>query len=238
VKFIVYYSDNMNFAETIHSKNARDAAIKFLMKFPRDDVSQIGVEGKLFSNRDEDEIFDTLDLLHEVKIMRSKPIRTVLDKNILKGFDILLFEEIIQRHPEWLKYAKPHKEENYIVEIQILCPIKKNPSINISFGEGELSPVVGFGPAWYDSYYLRNMSGVSWQEWWGHENPSIFADAIDEFVARITSEEEIAAVWKSSFLSNKSGLIDSVNYKSLKENDKIIRSVSWLGTYNFNYTDE
>jgi len=107
-----------------------------------------------------------------------------------------------------------------------------NPSINIYLGEGELSPVVEFGAAWYDSYYLRSISGVSGEEWWSYENPSIFADAIDEFVRRITSEEFIVARWKTRF-GSKLNLIDIEEYKHLKEKNKIIGSSSWIGTYNF-----
>jgi hypothetical protein len=191
VKYFVNYSDNLNFVETIHARDAREAAINFLIKIPRDDDSQICVEANKFNNRVEDEIFNTLDLLPEVAILKRKPVRAILDKNILHGFDVVLFEEIIERHPEWLEYAKPHNEENYIVEIHIPCPIKENPSIDIYLGKGELSPTVGFGSAWYDSYDLRSISGVSYQKWWDYENPSLFADAVDK---NITSEQLIAYV--------------------------------------------
>ncbi|MGB5529380.1 MAG: hypothetical protein WBQ32_05370, partial [Ignavibacteriaceae bacterium] len=145
MKFIVYYSDNLNFVETIHAKDAKDAAIKFLIRIPRNDDSQICVEAKKISNRFEDAIFNTLDLLPEVAKLKRKPVRAILDKNILHGFDVVLFEEIIDRHPEWLDYTKLHTKEDYIVAILLPCPIKGNPSIDIYLGEGELSPVVGFG---------------------------------------------------------------------------------------------
>ena len=238
MKFIVYYTDNVNYEETIHAKNGRDAAIKFLKNIPRDDDCQICVEAKEFGSRNEDGIFNTLDLLPEVAVSNRRPIQTILDKNILHGFDVLLFEEIIQRHPYWLEYANPNKEEDYIVEIHIPCPIKGNPPMHISFGEGELSPIVGFGFAWYDWYNLRKFFGVSWEEWTSDDS-ILVADAVDEFVENITSEKLFIAEWKTMFgLSRKYNLIDSNTYEKLKEEDKIIRSISWLGSYNFNYNGE
>ncbi len=236
MKFLVYYIDSADYAKTIHAKDSKDAAIKFLQNIPRTYDCQIYVEAKEFRNRDEDGIFNTLNLLSEVAKSKRKPIRAILDKNILHGFDVVLFEEFIERHPEWLEYAKPNKEENYIVEIHIPCPIKGNPSIDIYLEGNETSPVVGFGPIWYDSYCLKSISGVSWQEWWDNEN--LFADAVDEFVENITSEQLIASAWKAGFKSHKSGLIDPETYSNLMKNNKIISSCSWQGNYNFNYDGE
>lgn len=215
---------------TIYARNAKDAALKFLMKYPQDTETQICVEAKKFRNRNEDAVFNTFDLLPEVAITRNNPIQTILGMNIYEDFVIPIFEEVIERHPDWLKYSKVN--EDHAVEIIIPCPTNKYFPIRIRFYGGEAIVFVEFGPMYYDAYYLRHISGASSEEIWGDENHIPVADAIDEFVRRITSEEFIVARWKTIFGSTIE-LVDIEKYKRLKERNKIIGSTSWKGTYNF-----
>jgi hypothetical protein len=230
MEFIVYYIYDDKEA-TIHARSAKDAAIKFLMKYPRDDDSQIRVEVKKSLTQDNDSFFNTLDLLPEVEIYKNNPIQTILGMNISEDFIIPIFEEVIDRHPDWLKYSNLD-EEDHTVDIIIPCPINEDFPIRIRFCGGESLVFVEFGPLYYDAYYLRHISGASSEEIWGDENHVPVADAIDEFVRRITSEEFIAARWKTRF-GSEINLIDIEEYKRLKEKDKIIGSTSWMGTYNF-----
>jgi len=231
MEFIVYYIYDDKEA-TIHARSAKDAAIKFIIKYPRDDDSQIRVEVKKSWTQDDDSIFNTLDLFPEVAISRNNPIQTILEKNILEDFEIPIFEEVIERHPGWLNYSRSNKEGD-IIEIIIPCSIKENPPIVIWFEGGEISPCVSYSKFRYDSYNLNSISGASMKEFWGNNNHLLVADAIDEIVQRITSEELIATIWKTTFGSSDLKLIDCDRYRSLKEQNKIIRSFSWLGTYNF-----
>ena len=189
MEFIVYYIYDDKEA-TIHARSAKDAAIKFIIKYPRDDDSQIRVEVKKSWTQDDDSIFNTLDLLPEVEIYKSSPIQNILEKIILDDFVMLSFEELIERHPDWLKYTTIDEELNSI-KISIPHPIKENSPITIEY-EGcdsiESSPCVAGG---FDPYDLRRFSGASWGEFWGDEHHVFVADAIDEFVRRITSEEII-----------------------------------------------
>lgn len=164
----------------------------------------------------------------------------MLDKSKLENEDLLLLEEILRRHPDWVGYARPHFELDSKFEILIPPPVKGNPPILIdNFGEG---PYVYFGPPHFDFYSLRHLLKVSWFVW-KKMNISLFADAIDKAVEKIVSEELIAADWKSYwailfFFSTTSGLLSSELFSKLLKKDKIYISASWKGTYNHNYNGE
>jgi len=118
----------------------------------------------------------------------------MLDKSKLEKKELLLLEEIIRRHPDWLRYARNFPGEDSYFEIRIPSPVKENPRIDINnSGDG---PYLYFGPSHFDFYSLRSLLKVSWFVW-RKMDTSLLADAIDKAVEKIVSEELIAAEWKS-----------------------------------------
>ena len=157
----------------------------------------------------------------------------MIDKLKLDWEDYYLLEEILKRHPEWLEYTENDPDVKTSFIIIVPCPTEGNPPICIdNFGAG---PNVFYGPACFDGYRLGRISTTISSHWLDKFNIHC-VDAIDVVVNEITSEELIAAHWKG--LVGKSGYLDPEGYKDLLENDKIITSVSWLGTYNHNYNGE
>ena len=74
---------------------------------------------------------------------------------------------------------------------------------------------------------------MSLGDWFDDDN-SLCVDAIDNVIEEIISEKLIAACWKG-FLG-QCGFLEPEKYKDLLERKKIKTSVSWLGTYNHNYS--
>lgn len=157
----------------------------------------------------------------------------MFDKSKLEEDDFYLLEEILKRHPEWLAYTDNHPDSDKTFNITIPCPTKGNPPICIdNFGSG---PNVIFGPPHFDYYSLRKIAEVSWHNW-KYAEPNLYVDAIDIVVDEIISEELIAA-YRKGFLG-PCGFLNPEKFKHYLDLDKIILSVSWLGTYNHNYNGE
>lgn len=164
----------------------------------------------------------------------------MIDRSKLVEEDLLLLEEILRRHPDWLDFSRHHPESDSYFEILIPCPVEGNPPILINnFGEG---PYIHFGPPHFDFYSLKGLVRVPYRIW-RKGNPSLFADAIDKAVERIISEEFIAADWKSYwgilfFFSTPFGYLTPDRFSKLLKKGKINISVSWKGTYNHSYNGE
>ena len=72
----------------------------------------------------------------------------MIDKKKLTEYDLELFEEIIRRHPEWLKFVHQYCEDHIdldVLDFRIPCPFKINPNIIIEiYGLGD-APKIWFG---------------------------------------------------------------------------------------------
>ncbi len=159
----------------------------------------------------------------------------MLDKSKLEKEGLLLIEEIIRRHPDWLRYARNFPGEDSIFEIRIPPPVKENPRIEIISGSD--GPYVYFGPSHFDFYSLRHLNKVPWFVWWTEMDTSLLADAIDKAVEKIVSEEFIAATWKS-FLTTHTGFISQMRFSKYLEEGKVNIATSWRATYNYCYNGE
>jgi hypothetical protein len=157
----------------------------------------------------------------------------MIDKLNLDWEDYYLLEEILKRHPEWLEYTENHPDSDKTFNITIPCPTKGNPPICINnFGDG---PIVEFGPPHFDFYNLSRITPITSSHWSDNYNTQC-VDAIDVVVDEIITEELIAA-YRKGFLG-PCGFLNLEEFKHYFEVDKIIKSVSWLGTYNHNYNGE
>ena len=160
----------------------------------------------------------------------------MVDKSKLSSYAKELFDLIVSRHPDWLEIAENVKyqadplyswdepsEEGF--EINIQCPTEGNPPLNIMFLYPEEDGfMILFGPTFI------GMSGMKLTR---HATALEIADKIDTVVEEIYSEQLISAKWKS-FLHG-AGFIGIDKYKNKLKKGKIIESVSWKGTYNYNY---
>lgn len=157
----------------------------------------------------------------------------MIDKSSLNWEGYFLLEEILSRHSDWIKYVENHPESKSLFNITIPCPTSGNPPICIdNLGDG---PNVFFGPPHFDVYALSRIVPITWFKWFNKYNMQC-ADAIDIVVEKIMSEELIATYRKG--VLGSCGFLNSEEFKNYLELDKIIKSVSWLGTYNHNYNGE
>jgi len=154
----------------------------------------------------------------------------MVDKSKLSDYARELFELIINRHPDWMEFAKYVKyqamyywEKSSVegFEINIPCPTKGNPPLIIEFYSPDDYTIV-FGPTYIDQYDMELTHSPTALE---------IADKIDTVVEEIYSEQLISAEWKS-FL-RCSYFIDRDKYEHKLKEGKIIESVSWKGTYNY-----
>jgi hypothetical protein len=157
----------------------------------------------------------------------------MIDKSNLDWENYYLLEEILNRHSEWLEYAENHPDSNKTFNITIPCPTEGNPPICINnFGDG---PIVEFGPPHFDFYSLSRISPITSSHWSDKFNTQC-VDAIEIVIKDIISEDLIATCW--SGIIGGCGLLDLERYNNYLERKKNIVSVSWLGTYNYNYNGE
>lgn len=163
----------------------------------------------------------------------------MIEKNKLDDYALLLFEEIVQRHPDWSKFAEngnPDFDNGFTISID--SPVEDNPPLEIMCGSDPEALVIGYGCNYLDNYDFPRF-----------KNPAMFypnidevADTIDELVKIIMDEQLISAEWKTDkrkLFSNKTkwerGLINRETFEKIKARYEIIRSVSWKGSFNFNY---
>jgi hypothetical protein len=158
----------------------------------------------------------------------------MIDKSKLSSYAKEVFELMISRHPGWLEIAKNVKyqadplyswdepsEEGF--EINIQCPTAGNPPLNIMFLNPEEDDfIIFFGPAYIGMHGMKLTR---------HSTALEIANKIDTVVEEIYSEKLISAEWKSFILCG--GFIGIDRYKNKLRKGKIIKSVSWKGTYNY-----
>jgi len=160
----------------------------------------------------------------------------MIDKKKLTEYDLELFEEIIRRHPEWLKFAHQYYEDYIdldVLDFRIPCPFKINPNIIIEiYGLGDAPKIwLAWGEASIQDYWT--IFGISTKEKID-VTPQLSADFIEKMVGGIMTEKYIATRYRTPIWIPNNVLLDLEKFKSLKKN-RILNSISWLGTYNYNY---
>lgn len=154
--------------------------------------------------------------------------RKLSDDN-LKRFDQFSREfyfEIINRHPEWDKYAfVDFQMGEPLITIEIPAPIPGVPPIEIISESDDYEEItIYFGIAHYHmGIYLRNRKRTLMNQ----------LDGIDEITEMIFNEELIAVQQNPGLFFVTEGMVTLDQYKKLLDEGMLRRAVSWKGTYNF-----
>jgi len=149
------------------------------------------------------------------------------DLNKVNEFSRQFYEKIINRHPEWDKYAMVEScQGKSVVTIKIPPPIEGVFSIEIIPDvDDDEELTIYFGPAHFHmGIYLSR------------EKKTLFdqLNGIEKIAYKIFNEELVAVQKKPGhFGFVAEGLLSPEDYNELLEKGELRRAVSWKGTYNY-----
>ena len=149
-----------------------------------------------------------------------------LDISKLNSFSQEVYYRIIQRHPEWDKYAKHDEELNEFIVISIPALTSDSFDIDIVTLDGEEDEItIYYGPPHFHLFMYRPFRIKTLDDQ---------IEAVEEIIQKIFSEELISFQKKSGLFGFvTSGIATPEKYNKLLETGKLDMAVSWKGTYNY-----
>jgi hypothetical protein len=149
------------------------------------------------------------------------------DLNKVNEFSRQFYEKIINRHPEWDKYAmvESYGGESFVT-IKIPPPIEGVFSVEIMpVADYDDELTIYFGPAHFHmGIYLRRGQKTLFDQ----------LNGIEKIAYQIFNEKLVAVKEKPGHLGFVAeGLLPPEDYNELLEKGKLRRAISWKGTYNY-----
>ena len=149
----------------------------------------------------------------------------------LNSFSKDVYFKIIERHPEWEKYAKiksyqgKYYQKIYL-SVEIPSPVPGIFPIAITTLEDEEGEItLYFGLAHFHMYMYTP-----------HKKNTVIdqLNGVDEIIQKIFNEELIAIQKKPGFFGwVAEGMVSPEEYQKLLDKGKLRRAVSWKGTFNY-----
>ena len=149
-----------------------------------------------------------------------------LDISKLNSFSEEVYYKIINKHPDWEKYAKHDEEVKEFLVISIPALTSDSFDIDIVTLDGEEDEItIYYGPPHIHLFMYRPFRIKTFDDQ---------IEAVEEIIQKIFREELISYQKKSGLFGFvTSGMATPEEYNSLLDKGKLDMAVSWNGTYNY-----